>query len=206
MPDPSFQPQAAAAPGRRAPAMRTRPDANRADPQPDLRPVSPASVDLPLPAVDLPLALSAGERRLASRAVEAWAIGDTALLSLFAANTIAIDLASEPPVVRRAGRSIAGDFGLVAGMLLDEAAVAAGGLAGRLAQACRRLRITAQPTPFDADVRTPGGACLLARGVLLPSGPGEARAVVSWREELDAEASAALRRELLAADRGLPAR
>ena len=79
-------------------------------------------------------------------------------------------------------------------------------LAALLDDACTVLRVHPLPLPFDGVVGSPQAACIMLRGVLLPlDAPGCVEAVLSWKEVLDADATARLRAEMLAAFARVPA-
>ena len=151
------------------------------------------------------------ERRLARRAADGWLARGGALRlpprasadldpgSEFADNSLLLDLA-HPWLVRieTAGGAIAQQFGLAAGETLEGAP---GTLAGRLLDACDLLRLTHTAVPVEGAFAGLRSACVLVRGVLMPlagedGGLGFAHAVISFKEMLGPEATAALHAEL----------
>jgi hypothetical protein len=77
-----------------------------------------------------------------------------------------------------------------------------------LRAACDLIAIVRRPLPFEASVPMPGGATILARGVVLPLAFGAdksggdrdcVQAIVNWRQLLTRSAASRLRREVAAA-------
>ena len=143
------------------------------------------------PCFEAPPQMSGAERRLATRAAAAFAGG--AGSHAFRDNAVTLDRDSDgSAVVRAVGRSVTSTFALPAGPLGEPPET----LAAALAAAFARLDETGAVTPFEAAVATPTAACVLLRGVLLPTVTG-GDAVLSWKQVLDDDATALLRAELL---------
>ena len=140
------------------------------------------------PRFELPPRLSARpERRLTSRAV-----ADYGLAREFRDNALRLVFAGERVEVVVVGGAVAANFGIAIGPLVrgdDD-------LGARLSDACAALRAAGAVVGFEAALRTPLSACVLMRGVLLPTRDG-AEAVLSWKEVLGRDATARLRAELL---------
>ena len=171
------------------------------------------------PAFDLPPRLTAtNERRLSEQALALWQgcrragpLPTAAELAVVWPRdgadclvTLTIDSGGSVAVAA-AGRRVAAAFGLSVGPLDADRS---GGLAARLREAAALMTSTRAPTPFAARLTGATGADLLTRGVLLPlagpggltgGAPGEAIAVVTWREALERRAQAALDAEVRAA-------
>lgn len=143
------------------------------------------------PVFEVPPALADGaERRLTMRLAGFGAptpheFCDTAV-------TLAFD--GEAVAVVAVGETVAAAFGLRPGPLDDRGE----GLAARLHAACAALRVAHAVVAFEAAVPASAAACVLLRGVVLPTQDG-AEAVLSWKEVLDRDATARLRAELLRA-------
>ena len=143
------------------------------------------------PCFEAPPRLAGAERRLSTRAAAAFARG--AGSHEFRDNAVTLDRDGEGGgVVRSVGRSVSTAFALPAGPLGEPPET----LAAVLAAAFVRLGETGEVTPFEAAVATPTAACVLLRGVLLPTVTG-GDAVLSWKQVLDDDATARLRAELL---------
>lgn len=152
------------------------------------------------PCFEAPPRLSGAERRLSTRAAAAFADGEGS--HEFRDNAVTLDRdADGSGVVRTVGRSVTTAFALPAGRLGEPPET----LAAVLAAAFARLGETGEVTPFEAAVATPSAACVLLRGVLLPTVTG-GDAVLSWKQVLDDDATALLRAELLREMRPLAAR
>ena len=167
------------------------------------------------PAFDLPPRLTAtNERRLSEQTLALWQgcrrAGPLPTAAELAAVwprdgadclvTLTIDSGGSVAVAA-AGRRVAAAFGLSVGPLDADGS---GSLAARLREAAALMTSTRAPTSFAARLTAATGADLLTRGVLLPLAgadglPGEAIAVVTWREALERRAQAALDAEVLAA-------
>lgn len=95
-------------------------------------------------------------------------------------------------VVVAVGGLVEAAFGLPPGLLDAEPDTLGGVLAAAfaLSLADRAVRT------LEAAVATPGAACVLLRGILLPTAAG-AEVLLSWKEVLGADATALLRAELL---------
>ena len=151
------------------------------------------------------------ERRLARRAADGWlarggalrlpprASADLDPAGEFADNSLLLDL-SHPWLVRIeiVGGAIAQQFGLAAGEALQGAP---GTLADRLLDACDLLRLTHTTVPVEGAFGGLRSACVLVRGVLMPLAAeddrlGFAHAVISFKEMLGPEPTAALHAEL----------
>lgn len=131
------------------------------------------------------------ERRLTAIAARALAEGGSA--HAFRDNAVSIARARGGDlIVAERGDAVAAVFGLPVGRL--------GGppdsLASVLLAAVERARDSGAVTPFEAAVATTSAACVLLRGVVLPTVSG-ADAVLSWKQVLDDEATARIRAELL---------
>ena len=164
------------------------------------------------PSFEPPPSLGArAERRLARRAAEGWlaqggairlpprASADLDPAGEFAENSLLLDLAHPWAVrIESAGGAIAGQFGLAAGEALGGAP---GSFAARLLDACDLLRLTHTAVPVEGAFAGLRSACVLVRGVLMPLAGddgrlGFAHAVISFKEMLGPEATAALHAEL----------
>ncbi|QXQ06846.1 hypothetical protein KX816_01910 [Sphingosinicellaceae bacterium] len=143
------------------------------------------------PCFEAPPRLSGAERRLSTRAAAAFASGEGS--HAFRDNAVTLDRdAAGGGLVRTVGRLVSSAFALPAGPLGEPPET----LAAALAMAFARLGETGEVTPFEAAVATPSAACVLLRGVLLPTATG-GDAVLSWKQVLDDDATARLRAELL---------
>lgn len=132
------------------------------------------------------------ERRLTRQAA---ALFDQGGDNAYRDNSISLMVAGDGSAqVRAVGPAVAGTFGLRPGPLAGPPEA----LAAVLAAALDRLDGIGTVTGFEAAVATPAAACVLLRGVLLPVAGG-AEAVLSWKQVLDADATARLRAELLLA-------
>lgn len=141
------------------------------------------------PVFELPPRLAVTtERRLTGRALRDGAAHE------FRDN--ALTLAFDADIVRvvAAGDAVVAAFGVAVG----EVRRGADDLGAHLLDACAALRSSDAVVGFEAALRTPGSACVLLRGVLLPI-RGGAEAVLSWKEVLGREATSRLRGELRAA-------
>jgi hypothetical protein len=164
------------------------------------------------PRFDLPPRLTGrAERRLAMRATAAWSARrsnenlppidsiDLSPDSEFASNTVLIDLRlGDRAVALSIGDAVALTFDIAPGPIMSGVA---SGLAARLIDACELVRMTESAVPIEGALAGRDSPCLLTRGVVMPLADGDGRlafahAVLSWKEVLDAEASAALRREI----------
>ena len=143
------------------------------------------------PCFEAPPRLSGAERRLSTRAATAFAGGEGSHAFRDNAVTLVRD-EDGSAVVGAIGSSVATTFALLAGPLGEAPET----LAAALAAAFVRLGQTGEVTPFEAAVATPTAACVLLRGVLLPTVTG-GDVVLSWKEVLDDDATARLRAELL---------
>lgn len=142
---------------------------------------------------DLPVGVSRFERRLPSRAIDAWLAAGGEAADGFEANSLFVRDPAGRPVIAQAGRAVTATFGLTAGMPLDGR-----GLAAEARAACDLIALRPEPVPFEATITGPGRACILTRGVALPLGRDieMVQVIVSWREVLNRAATARLRREL----------
>ena len=149
------------------------------------------------PCFEPPPKLSARpERRLTARIATLFAEEPHDAAHPFRDNAVTLSLGGLAVVVVAVGRAVAAAFSLPPGPL----AGADDRLAGVLLTASARLRATAVPVPFEAAVAAPGAACVLLRGILLPTlSDGGAEAILSWKIVLDDDATARLRAELLGA-------
>jgi hypothetical protein len=164
------------------------------------------------PSFEPPPQLGArAERRLTRRATDGWLAqgGATRLPSRtsaeigpggeFAENSLLLDLAHPWAVrIESAGAAIAQQFGLAAGDALDGAP---GSFAARLLDACDLVRLTHTAVPVEGAFEGRRSACVLVRGVLMPLAGDDGRlgfvhAVISFKEMLGAQATAALYDEL----------
>lgn len=164
------------------------------------------------PGFEAPPALGArAERRLTRRATQGWlaqggairlpprASADLGPAGEFADNSLLLDLAHPWAVqIESAGAAIAAQFGLAAGTPLEGAP---GSFAARLLDACDLVRLTHTAVPLEGAFAGLRSACVLVRGVLMPlagedGGLGYAHAVISFKEMLGPEATAALHDEL----------
>ena len=150
------------------------------------------------PVFELPPRLAARpERRLAWRAARAHvdpgasAFRDTIVSLRFAVSPGAQSGLSPDIMVTAVGPAVIAGLGLRPGPLAGPP----DSVAGALQQAMRALRTAAAVRPFEAAVTTPQATCVLLRGILLPV-DGGAEAVLSWKQVLDAEATARLHAEL----------
>lgn len=131
------------------------------------------------------------ERRLTMRAA------DDASAHAYRDNAVTLSLADpHAPVVLAVGSAVRDGFGLAVGSL--DGAGSDSDLGERLREACDALHATDDVVAFETAVAAPGAACVLLRGVLLPTWGG-AEAVLSWKEVLGHDATARLRAELRAA-------
>lgn len=134
---------------------------------------------------------AAPERRLTVQAATALAGGGG--LHGFRDNALSLVAGDDGGVVATAvGVAVTAAFGLAAGPLVPDL----GTLAECLAAAFGRARAGDTVTGLEAAVTTPHAACVLLRGVMLPTVPG-ADVVLSWKQVLDADATARIRAELL---------
>lgn len=137
------------------------------------------------------------ERRLTRRAAALFEQGGD---NAYRDNSISLAVAGDGSArVSAVGTAVVGTFGLAPGPLAGPPEA----LAAVLAAALDRLDGTGGVSGFEAAVATPAAACVLLRGVLLPVAGG-AEAVLSWKQVLDADATARLRAELLQAIATLP--
>ncbi|WP_419815397.1 hypothetical protein [Glacieibacterium sp.] len=132
------------------------------------------------------------ERRLTARVAAGFAAGLGR--HEFRDNAVTLAFDSGGTRVTAVGSAVAAAFALECGPCALE--VDADDLAACLRDACDVLKAAPRVVPFEAAVRTARAACVLLRGVLLPV-DGGAEAVLSWKEVLDADATAQLRAELL---------
>jgi hypothetical protein len=131
------------------------------------------------------------ERRLSGRA--ATALAGRSGLHAFRDNALSLVAGDDGDVVVTAvGVAIAAAFGLTVGPLKPDA----GTLGECLVAAFERIRTSDAVTGVEGAVATPQAACVLLRGVVLPTATG-ADAVLSWKQVLDADATARIRAELL---------
>ncbi len=131
------------------------------------------------------------ERRLTAYAEAAFHLGAGGHEFRDNAVTLA-QAAGGSAMVVATSRSVTRAFGLVPGPLAGPP----DSLAATLSDVLARAEASAAVTPFEAAVAAPGAACLLLRGVLLPTATG-ADIVLSWKQVLDNDATARLRAELL---------
>ena len=111
----------------------------------------------------------------------------------FRDNALSLAVADDGAVsVTAQGDAVAGAFRLAPGPLAGPPE----SLAAVLHIALARARDGASVTPFEAAVATRWAACVLLRGVVLPT-DGGADVVLSWKAVLDADATARIRTELL---------
>lgn len=140
-----------------------------------------------------PRLLGRSERRLTMHAA------DDAETHAYRDNAVTLSFADpHSPVIVAVGSAVRDGFGLTPGTLDETRAGPWGDLGERLREACDALHATADVVAFETAVATPGAACVLLRGVLLPT-RGGAEAVLSWKEVLDHDATTRLRAELRAA-------
>lgn len=131
------------------------------------------------------------ERRLTALAGRVLAAGGP--VGAFRDNAISLDVdGTGSAAVNKLGAAVAAVFGLSAGPLAGPPE----SLAAVLDAAVGRARTADAVTPFEAAVATPSAACVLLRGIVLPTAGG-ADAVLSWKQVLDADATARIRAELL---------
>lgn len=130
------------------------------------------------------------DRRLAVRAAAAAAANRG--LHDFRDNAVSLQRAGDGFVVTAVGAAIAAGFGTAPGPL----AGLPGSLAALLAEAGTASCGADAVVPFEAAVATPFAACVLLRGVVLPTADG-VEAVFSWKQVLDDDATARIRAELL---------
>ncbi len=150
----------------------------------------------------LPPGFALHERRMAMRAHDRWIETGRKRVAGFEDNSLIIADPGGTAVIESVGLGLVGTFGLAVGMTLD----GRDGIAVELRAACDLIAIRFRPLPFEADVLVPGGATILARGVVLPlvgpdqqSGEDRVQAIFNWRQLLTRGAAARLRREVGAA-------
>ena len=137
-----------------------------------------------------PRLVASPERRLTARAAAAMANHGT---HGFRDNALSLVAAGDgAAVVSAAGAAVTAVFGTMCGRLRGPP----GSLAEVVAAAFDEARASDAVTPFEAAVATPSAACVLMRGIMLPTTDG-AEAVISWKQVLDADATARIRAELL---------
>ena len=162
------------------------------------------------------------DRRMAMRAEAAWSAGspahnnsnlpglgsvDTSPASEFARHALLLDLRRGDRIeVLSSGDAVVAAFGIHPGPLTSDGE---GGLAAQLLDSCELVRLTHATVPVDAALNGIDSACLLTRGVLMPLADdagalGYVHCVLNWKQVLDREASARLRREFGSALLGLP--
>jgi hypothetical protein len=132
------------------------------------------------------------ERRLTARVAASFAAGLGR--HEFRDNSVTMAFAPRGTRVTMVGAAVLAAFGLECGPCASN--VDADSLAACLRDACDVMRASPRVVPFEAVVRAPRAACILLRGLLLPL-DGGAEAVLSWKEVLNADATAQLRVELL---------